>query len=218
MESAEYLKVRWASRRRLRHERERWVTGERHVAGLDEAGRGPLAGPVVAAAVVFAPGEYVEGVRDSKLLTPAEREALFGEISARALGVGVGVVDHETIDRINILQATFRAMHEAVERLPVRPDHLLVDGNRFLDCGVPFTTVVDGDALSFTIAAASVIAKVTRDRLMVAYDAAYPLYGFVRHKGYATPEHRRAIAEHGLCPIHRRSFTLDTQIPLPFRG
>jgi ribonuclease HII len=134
----------------------------------------------------------------------------------RAFGVGVGVVDHEEIDRINILQATFRAMHEAVAALPVRPEHLLVDGNRFAECGVPFTTVVDGDALSFSIAAASIVAKVTRDRMMTAFDREYPQYGFARHKGYATPEHRRAIRDHGLCPIHRRSFTLRTQIPFDF--
>lgn len=218
MNSPSLPALRSEARRFLRHERSRWAVGEELVAGVDEAGRGPLAGPVVAAAVLFAKGEYVEGVRDSKVLAPEVREELFGRIAARAIGVGVGTVGHGEIDRVNILQATFLAMHQAVAALPVRPQHLLVDGNRFRECGVPFTLLVDGDALSFSIAAASIVAKVTRDRIMVAYDREYPEYGFARHKGYATPEHRRAIMRVGLCPIHRRSFTLPMQLPFDFAG
>lgn len=188
------------------------------VAGVDEAGRGPLAGPVVAAAVVFRPGTHIEGVRDSKVLTASVREELFERITAEAAAFAVGVVDHQTIDAINILQATYRAMHAAVRNLPSSPDYLLVDGNRFCDIGIPFATIIDGDTCCFSIAAASIVAKVTRDRLMVEYDRLYPGYGFAKHKGYATPEHRRAIQRLGLCSIHRRSFLLKPQVELAFEA
>lgn len=197
-------------------EREYWNAGVMPIAGIDEAGRGPLAGPVVAAAVIFSPGHFIEGVNDSKLLLPEEREELYQRIRAEALTFGVGIVAHDVIDEINILQATFKAMHDAVRRLAMAPALQLVDGNRFLDNGLPFRTIVDGDAVSFSIAAASIIAKVTRDRMMVEYDQQYPGYGFAKHKGYATPEHREAIKRLGLCAIHRRSFTVRPQLELEF--
>jgi len=193
-------------------ERPLWETGILRIAGIDEAGRGPLAGPVVAAAVVFPRGVSPPGVRDSKALSPGGRERLFAEIMNLAEGVGVGIVDHVVIDDINILNATFRAMHRAIDALPVRPDHLLVDGNRFAEAGIPWTTIVGGDALSASIAAASIIAKVTRDRIMTDYDREFPGYGFARHKGYATREHRAAIGRLGFCPIHRRSFSVRESV------
>ncbi len=202
----------------LKIEREYWRSGALLVAGVDEAGRGPLAGPVVAAAVIFQPEHCVEGVKDSKLLTAEERDDLYEKIVAEAFTYGVGIVHHDVIDRINILQATYRAMHEAIRRLSVAPSVLLVDGNRFLDIGIPYRTIVDGDALSFSIAAASIVAKVTRDRLMMAYDAQFPGYGFGQHKGYATPQHREAIQRLGLCDIHRRSFADLSQRELEFLG
>ncbi len=200
----------------FRHERKLWRSGVFYVAGVDEAGRGPLAGPVVAAAVLVTPGFEIAGVNDSKALKPEERERLFGLITAGAPSVGVGIVDHETIDRVNILNATFLAMQRAIAELKPQPQHVLVDGNRFTpgDESPPYTTLIGGDARSFSIAAASIVAKVTRDRIMMHLDDVYPAYGFCRHKGYATPEHRAAIIRHGLCPVHRRSFTIKAQLEL----
>ena len=181
-----------------------------HVAGIDEAGRGPLAGPVVAAAVVFRAGTLIAGVDDSKKLTPRARAGLFDQIMSRAFAVGIGSVDNTVIDEINILNATFLAMDRAVGSLGVRPGHLIVDGNLFrpgpASSGIPFSTVIGGDGECFSIAAASIIAKVTRDRLMEEFDRTYPGYGFARHKGYGTADHRAAILRLGFCPIHRRSF------------
>jgi ribonuclease HII len=191
----------------LAHETRLWERGLTSIAGIDEAGRGPLAGPVVAAAVVFPQGFFHAGVDDSKKLSPAKRETLYHVIRENALALGVGIADHLTIDRVNILNATFQAMHEAVRALPGKPEFLLIDGNRFRGGEIPFALIVDGDAHSFSIAAASIIAKVTRDRIMEQYDREYPGYGFARHKGYGTPQHCDAIARLGLCPIHRRSFT-----------
>ena len=190
----------------LQYEAGLHARGVRFVAGVDEAGRGPLAGPVVAAAVILPEGFFIPGVNDSKKLTAAKREALYDVILASAIAAGTGIVGHEEIDSINILQATFRAMHQALAALSVVPGHILVDGNRFSGTGIPFTTIVDGDALSHSIAAASIIAKVTRDRLLCDYDRLYPAYGFARHKGYGTAQHRAAIVAHGPCPIHRRTF------------
>jgi ribonuclease HII len=190
----------------LYYEQVLWQSGVQAIAGVDEAGRGPLAGPVVAAAVIFPVACVVEGVDDSKKLSSTRREELFSAIRERATAIGVGIVDHQEIDRINILQATFRAMYSAVDNLAVRPDHLLVDGNSFPARDIPFTTIIHGDALCHAIAAASIIAKVTRDRIMLEQDVLYPEYGFARHKGYGTSEHRAAIERWGLCPIHRRSF------------
>jgi len=199
----------------LLHERTLWGRGLQLVAGVDEAGRGPLAGPVVAAAVIAGNDFFLPEVDDSKKLSAAQRERLYDAILKGALGVGVGCVDHETIDRVNILNATFEAMHLAVDSLPVAPEFLLIDGNRYRGGEIPFRTIVDGDELCFSIAAASIIAKVTRDRLMLDYDREFPGYGFARHKGYGTREHREAIARLGASPIHRRSFTVKAVLPAP---
>jgi len=205
------------------HEERIRARGIRLIAGVDEAGRGPLAGPVVAAAVVLPPGKPIEGIADSKLLSPRRREELYAAIVAGASGIGIGVVDHIDIDRLNILNATFKAMHAAVASLPEVPEHLLIDGNMFraeVDggasaCRIPFTTLIDADAKSILVAAASIVAKVTRDRLMQDYDRAYPAYGFAEHKGYATARHREALQRLGPSPIHRRSFSLQ-RIPPAF--
>jgi ribonuclease HII len=190
--------------------------GAVRIAGLDEAGRGPLAGPVVAAAVVVPPSFLVEGVNDSKKLTEKKRSLLFDRIYSHADGVGVGIADPKEIDRLNILRASLLAMARAVADLPTDPDHLLIDGTfripedqartHQIPADVPQTAIPKGDAKSISIAAASIIAKVTRDRLMVQYHREYPAYGFDRHKGYPTRAHREAIERHGVCAIHRRSF------------
>jgi len=184
--------------------------GGASVAGIDEAGRGPLAGPVVAAAVIFPTGTFIPGVDDSKKLTPAARERLIDIVSSGALALGIGIVENDLIDEINILNASFLAMDRAVASLGMRPGHLIVDGNLFragpATRGIPVTTVVGGDAACFSVAAASIVAKVTRDRLMVEHDGRYPGYGFARNKGYGTAEHRAAILRLGLTPIHRRTF------------
>jgi ribonuclease HII len=199
----------------LRVERGLWEAGITRVAGVDEAGVGPLAGPVVAAAVVFAPGAALRGVDDSKRLTPTRRTALEAEIRALALGVGVGIVDVSDIDRLNIYRAALEAMRRAVLALPVSPDHVLVDARRIPDITAPQTALVHGDARSFSIAAASIVAKVTRDRLMHDLDARYPEYGFRDHMGYGTPQHLAAIDRHGPCPAHRRSFAPVRELRLP---
>ena len=184
------------------------------LCGIDEAGRGPLAGPVVASAVIFprwfrTDGGVLERVTDSKKLSAAERELLAPAIRKAAAFWAVAVVDPETIDRINILEATMLAMNLAVASLPMIPELLLIDGNRFRsDLPIPYETIVKGDAKVFSIAAASVLAKTHRDELMVAYASQYPQYGFERHVGYGTKMHVEAILQHGRCPIHRRSFRL----------
>lgn len=177
------------------------------VAGIDEAGRGPLAGPVVAAAVVFLEHVAPDGLDDSKKLTPARREALFESLAANPHVLwAVSVQSAEVVDRINILQATHRAMRDAVTSLNRQIDHALIDGLPVHDFPAPHTALVGGDALSFSIAAASIMAKVTRDRLMHEADTQFPQYGFRNHKGYGTPEHLAALREHGPCPLHRVSF------------
>lgn len=176
------------------------------IAGVDEAGRGALAGPVVAAAVILPPDGDFSGVDDSKKLSPAERDELYDLIMERALAVGVGTGDHGLIDRVNILQATLQAMKEAVAALAVRPDYLLIDGISAPPVSLPMMTIKKGDGASVSIAAASIIAKVTRDRLMAEYGRLYPPYGFELHKGYGSQAHLRAIAEYGPCPIHRITF------------
>ena len=184
------------------------------LCGIDEAGRGPLAGPVVAAAVVFprwfrTDGGVLERVTDSKKLSAAERELLAPAIRKAAAFWAVAVVDPETIDRINILEATMLAMNLAVASLPMIPELLLIDGNRFRsDLPIPYETIVKGDAKVFSIAAASVLAKTHRDELMVVFAGQYPQYGFERHVGYGTKMHVEAILQHGRCPIHRQSFRL----------
>ncbi len=190
----------------LRFERVLWNRGILNVAGIDEAGRGPLAGPVVAAAVIFPPGTMIAGIDDSKKLTPAHRERLFEKIVCSSITHGVAIVDHHEIDRINILQATYQAMRDALCRLQPQAEYILVDGNSFNHDQIPWRAIVKGDTRSISIAAASIIAKVTRDRMMLQFHEQYPEYGFDKHKGYCTSAHVRAIEVHGYCPIHRRSF------------
>lgn len=199
---------------RLAHERALWQQGSNLVAGVDEAGCGPLAGPVVAAAVVFPCGwlepglcPKLRGLNDSKQLTEEQREKFYTILTTHPeVRHAIAVVDVEMIDRINIRQAAWRAMHQALDQIEPRPEHVLVDGLRIKWLPYEHTALVEGDAKSYSIAAASVLAKVTRDRLMVSFDREYPGYGFAEHKGYATPRHYAAIAERGPCPIHRRSF------------
>ncbi len=189
-----------------RYERAAWRSGFPRVAGVDEAGRGPLAGPVIAAAVILNPEQRIKGLQDSKLLPPAQREILFEQILERAIAVGTGVVDPQTIDRVNILEATRLAMLEALSRLCPHPHLVLIDALRLSALAYPQKSLVRGDRRSASIAAASIVAKVTRDRLMVEADRLFPQYGFRRHKGYPTPEHLAALRHHGPCPIHRRTF------------
>ncbi len=176
------------------------------IVGIDEAGRGPWAGPVVAAAVVLDPGRIPQGIDDSKVLDPDDRERLFERIMVTAISVGVGIGDVERIDRDNILAATMWAMSEAVTKLAARPRLALIDGNRAPRLACQTRTIVKGDAKCLSIAAASIVAKVTRDRMMIEMARTFPGYGFERHKGYGTPEHRAALAHLGLTAQHRRSF------------
>ena len=192
----------------LDFEKELWGKGIRHIAGVDEAGRGPLAGPVVAAAVIM-PGDIaIDGIDDSKKLTARRRVELYEVVTQRALSFGVSIVSHTMIDELNIFQATMAAMAEAVSKLSPAPQHLLVDGMHYRKGNIPFTAIIDGDAKCHSIAAASIIAKVTRDMLMVQLDEQYPGYGFAKHKGYGTKEHFAAIRKYGPCEIHRRSFRM----------
>lgn len=196
------------------YEEEMWKRGILRVAGVDEAGRGPLAGPVVAAAVIFPQGTRIEGVDDSKKLSARRRDELFAQVTSLAVSYGVGIVSHLVIDEINIYQATLRAMADAVARLSPAAQHLLVDGPRYRrESAIPYTAIVDGDAKCFSIAAASIVAKVVRDRAMLEYDALYPRYGFAQHKGYGTPRHLEALRTYGPCEIHRRSFRLPGNGP-----
>ena len=176
------------------------------VCGIDEAGRGPLAGPVCAAAVILPPDCDIPGLNDSKKLSEKKREALFPVIQEKALAFGIGWATAEEIDRVNILQATFLAMARAVEALPAPADYALVDGNRMPPLPIPGETIVKGDATSASIAAASILAKVSRDRLLRRLDEAHPEYGFAKHKGYGTKAHYEAIRKYGLLPEHRRGF------------
>ena len=180
--------------------------GFRVVCGVDEAGRGPLAGPVCAAAVILPPHLEIPGLNDSKKLTDKRRRELYPIIKEQAIAYGIGFASHEEIDQINILQATYLAMERALEQLQVKPEFALIDGNRAKDFGLPVKTVVKGDSLSANIAAASVLAKVTRDDLMEAMAVDYPGYGFEIHKGYGTKAHYAALTEKGPSPIHRMTF------------
>lgn len=186
------------------------------VAGIDEAGRGPLAGPVVAAAVVLPSGKRLKGLRDSKLVPEKERESLFMEILCCAPQIGVGIVDSETIDRINILRASMLAMKFAVEDLSLRPDILLIDALKLPDLDIEQVSTIKGESKSASIAAASIIAKVVRDGIMRQYDSLYPDYGFSLHKGYSTREHMEKLALLGPCAIHRRSFDRVMTLELSF--
>ena len=178
----------------------------RYICGVDEAGRGPLCGPVAAAAVIMPKGSKIEGVNDSKKLTEKKREALYEQIVKEAICYHVCLVDNEEIDQINILNATLKAMENAINGLSVKADFALIDGNRNKGITTSNQTVVKGDSKSYSIACASILAKVTRDRLMVEYDKIYPEYGFLKHKGYGTKAHYEAIEKYGITPIHRKSF------------
>jgi ribonuclease HII len=192
----------------LAYERSLWDRGVQFIAGIDEAGRGPLAGPVVAAAVIFNTDIRIPGINDSKKLTPGQRERLYHAIREEAVEVGTGIVHEREIDRINILQATYKAMRMAVGSLSIRPGHLLIDGSPLPEKFYPQTPIVQGDRKCYSVAAASIIAKVTRDRMMIEYDEIFPQYGFAQHKGYGTKAHFDAIRIHGPCAIHRKSFHL----------
>ena len=187
-------------------EEEHYAQGVTQICGVDEAGRGPLAGPVCAAAVILPDHVDIPGLDDSKKLADKRRRELFPLILDAALSYGIAFADHEEIDQINILQATFLAMERAVAKLEIKPQLLLIDGNRQKDFGIPAKTVVHGDSLSASIAAASILAKVTRDDYMLQMAEQYPQYGFDVHKGYGTKAHYAALAEYGPCPIHRMSF------------
>lgn len=190
----------------FRYENEAEAEGFSIVCGIDEAGRGPLAGPVCAAAVILPKGCVIEGVNDSKKLTEKKREALFDIIKEKALAYSIAVADEKEIDEINILQATYLAMRRAFEGLDVKPDMALVDGNRDPILGIPTKTIVKGDANSMSIAAASILAKVTRDRFMLEMDEKYPEYQFAKHKGYGTKLHYEMLAKYGVSEIHRKTF------------
>lgn len=189
-----------------RYEREALADGFEIVCGVDEAGRGPLAGPVCAAAVILPRETVIEGLNDSKKLTDKKRRELYDVITQTAAAYGIAFASEQEIDEVNILQATFLAMERAMQKLAVRPQLALIDGNRARDFGLPVRTIVSGDALSASIAAASILAKVTRDRLMEELDGEYPQYGFAVHKGYGTKRHYEALRAFGPCPIHRRTF------------
>lgn len=187
-------------------ENELFAQGYQAICGVDEAGRGPLAGPVCAAAVILPAGLEIPGLNDSKKLTDKRRRELFPIIKEQAIAYGIGLVDHKEIDQINILQATYLAMERAISQLSLQPDIALIDGNRAKEFGIDVKTVVKGDSLSASIAAASILAKVTRDDIMLKMAEDYPGYGFEVHKGYGTKAHYAAITALGACPIHRMTF------------
>ena len=190
----------------LRLERALWSSGLRYVAGVDEAGVGPLAGPLVAAAVIFPPDVEICGIDDSKRLDPEARARLAAEIRDKCRGIGIGLAQVAEIDKINVYHAGILAMKRAVEQLPVHPEHILIDARTIPDSAIPQSSFCKGDQISFSIAAASIIAKTCRDQLMEGFDRRYPGYGFARHKGYGTPEHLREIQARGPSPLHRKSF------------
>ena len=199
------MKKRSNTKALLAHEKSLNNSGYRLIAGVDEAGRGPLAGPVVAAAVILKTFRFRERVDDSKKLSANKREKAFSEIIKKSI-FGIGIVDEKTIDRINIYQATKKAMHEALSKLRTTPDYVIVDGKMKLATKCPIKCIPQGDSKSLSIAAASIIAKVTRDRIMYEYDDIYPQYGFSRHKGYGTKAHMAALRKYGPSQIHRKTF------------
>lgn len=184
------------------------------ICGIDEAGRGPLAGPVVVGAVIMPRDSMIEGVNDSKKISESKREMLYEKITSEAISYSVGIIDHKVIDDINILNATKLAVTTALKELAVKPDVILVDALTGIDTlGIPYISEIKGDSKEYSISCASIIAKVTRDRIMREWDEVYPVYGFAKHKGYGTAFHIQAIKENGLCQIHRRSFIKDDWIP-----
>ncbi len=191
---------------KLSYEKDLTAKGYKYVCGVDEVGRGPLAGPVVCAAVIMPLDDIIEGVDDSKKLTAKKRETLSAKIINNAVAYAICRVEPQTIDEINILQATRLCMKNAVESLKITPDYVICDGNMSLDISVPQTSIIKGDSLSYSIGAASIIAKVYRDNLMDEYASVYPEYSFEKNKGYGTAEHIAAIKRAGICPVHRRSF------------
>lgn len=190
-----------------KYENDAYLTGHRNICGVDEAGRGPLAGPVVAASVILPHNIFIENLNDSKKLSSKQRETIYHEILSNAIAWSVGIVEEQVIDTINILQATKLAMQKALQSLTSKPDLVLIDAETFDTGGIPQIPIIQGDAKSVSIAAASIVAKVTRDRIMDEYDLQYPQYGFKQHKGYGTKEHVQAIKLFGISPIHRISFT-----------
>lgn len=188
-------------------ERDLYSKGIKRICGIDEAGRGPLAGPVVVAAVIMPEGSFIEGVNDSKKVSEKKREKLYDEITENAIAWGVGIIDQNEIDDLNILNATKKGLTDAVTSLAVKPDLILVDALTEIDTlGIPYRSIIKGDAKSYSIAAASIIAKVTRDRIMHQWDEIYPEYGFEKHKGYGTKAHIEVIKNNGITPIHRKTF------------
>jgi ribonuclease HII len=196
---------------KLQYENKLFAQGYKYVCGVDEVGRGPLAGPVVCAAVIMPTDDLIVGVDDSKKLTAKKREKLSEEIKQKAIAWEICRIEADVIDEINILQATRLCMKRAIESLKLTPDYVIVDGNMTLDIDIPQLSIIKGDANSYSIGAASIIAKVYRDKLMADYAAEYPYYGFEKNAGYGTAMHINGIKEHGLCPIHRRSFTKKWQ-------
>ena len=182
--------------------------GFEQICGIDEAGRGPLAGPVVVAGVIMPKGSLIEGVNDSKKVSEKKRELLYDKILDEAISYSVAIIGQDIIDEINILNATKKGVTTVIEGLDVKPNLIIIDALEHIDTkGIPYESIIKGDAKCYSIAAASIIAKVTRDRIMREWDKVYPQYGFAKHKGYGTANHIAAIKEYGLCPIHRRSFT-----------
>lgn len=189
-------------------EKELYSRGFKKICGIDEAGRGPLAGPVVVAGVIMPEDSMLEGVNDSKKVSEKKREKLYDQILEEAISYSVAIIGHDVIDEVNILNATKQGVTEVVENLDVKPDLILVDALTHINTkGIPYDSIIKGDAKCYNISAASIVAKVTRDRIMRQWDEVYPQYGFINHKGYGTAKHMQAIREYGLCPIHRRSFT-----------
>lgn len=184
-----------------------YESGFKYICGIDEAGRGPLAGPVVVACAIMPKESFIEGVNDSKKISEKKRERIYDEVTNEAIAWSVGIVDQNEIDELNILNATKRALNLAIKELSVKPDRILVDALEHIDTnGIPYTAVIKGDAKIYSISAASIIAKVTRDRIMREWDEIYPQYGFSAHKGYGTAKHIQAIKEYGVCSLHRKSF------------
>ncbi|MBQ6992186.1 MAG: ribonuclease HII [Clostridia bacterium] len=189
------------------YENKLYMEGLNYIAGIDEAGRGPLAGPVVVASVILPKDSLIEGINDSKKISESKREKIYENIIEEAISYGVGIVWQDEIDEINILNATKKALTDAINQMKVKPDRILVDALDKIDTnGIPYTSVIKGDAKMYSIGAASIIAKVTRDRIMREYDEVYPEYGFAGHKGYGTAKHIEAIKNLGICPLHRKSF------------